>query len=192
MSALLCKNGEDWNEWHALSVGADKAAMQAEADRLNAKEYAREHAEWIARGKTGPYPLPLDDPRRRGYSTFFVREVPDWPDVDIDAIEQPENNTTTEIDLTGNPVHILASIAKARGEPIDDAAVQQCAAFCEEDVRTQKFSAFMDALAKLCMAHDVTLSTSGYDGLQVWDADDKSGPIYCPEIEDCTRNKKQG
>ena len=92
-----------------------------------------------------------------------------------------------EIDLTGNPAHVLAAIAKARGEPIDDALVQQLAALCDKEVQAPKFLVFVDALAQLCTAHSVTLSTSGYDGLQVWDADAKSGPIHCAGIEDCMK-----
>jgi len=88
-----------------------------------------------------------------------------------------------EIDMTGNPANVLAAIAKARGEPIDEAVVQQLAALCDEKVLVPKFLIFVDALAQLCKAHGVTLSTSGYDGLQVWDADVKSGPIYCAGIE---------
>ena len=89
-----------------------------------------------------------------------------------------------EIDLSGNPAHVLAAIAKTRGEPIDDALVQRLAALCHEEVQVPKFLVFVDALAQLCRAHSVTLSTSGYDGLQVWDADDKTGPIFCAGIED--------
>ena len=92
-----------------------------------------------------------------------------------------------ENDLTGNPAHVLAAIAKARGEPIDDALVQQLAALCDEEVQAPKFLVFVDALAQLCKAHGVTLSTSGYDGLQVWDADAMSGPIHCAGIEDCMK-----
>ena len=88
------------------------------------------------------------------------------------------------IDPTGNPAHVLAAIAKVRSEPIDAALVQQLAALCDEEVQVPKFLVFVDALAQLCKAHGVTLSTSGYDGLQVWDADDKSGPIHCAAIED--------
>ncbi len=54
-----------------------------------------------------------------------------------------------------------------------------------DKVQRPKFVAFVAALEQLCKAHGVTLSTSGYDGLQVWDADDTTGPIYCAGIEDC-------
>ena len=92
-----------------------------------------------------------------------------------------------EIDLTGNPANVLAAIAKARGEPIDNALVQQLAAMCDEEVQVPKFLVFVDALAQLCKSHGVTLSTSGYDGLEVWDADAVNGPIHCSGIEDCMK-----
>jgi hypothetical protein len=76
---LLCTHGDSWNEWYALSASADAQALQAEAERRNREDYERQHAEWLARGKSGPLPLHLDDPRREGYRQFFVREVPDWP-----------------------------------------------------------------------------------------------------------------
>ena len=92
-----------------------------------------------------------------------------------------------EIDLSGNPAHVLAAIAKARGEPIDEAMVQQLAALCDEEVPTPRFLVFVAALAQLCKAHRVTLIASGYDKLQVWNADASSGaPIHCAGIEDCT------
>jgi hypothetical protein len=52
----------------------------------------------------------------------------------------------------------------------------------EKDCDT-KFIAFVDALAQLCKDHGVTLSTSGYDGLEVWDADSQHGPINCAGIK---------
>lgn len=78
---LLCKHGDEWAEWYALSASGDASVLQAEADRLNALEYQKEHADWLERGETGAYPMPLDDPRREGYLTYFVREVADWPRV---------------------------------------------------------------------------------------------------------------
>lgn len=99
-------------------------------------------------------------------------------------------NEMNEIDLTGNPAHVLAAIAKARGEPIDDALVQHLAALCSEEVQAPRFLVFVDALAQLCKMHGVRLSTSGYDGLEVWDADDKGCPIHCAGIED--RMKQNG
>ena len=65
-----------------MSASAEAEPLMAKAEKLNAEEYEREHAEWLARGKTGPYPLPLDAPDRRGYRTFFVHETPDWPDLE--------------------------------------------------------------------------------------------------------------
>ena len=48
-----------------------------------------------------------------------------------------------------------------------------------------RFNTFVKALEELCKVHGVTLSTSGYDGLQVWDAD-ASGPLHVNGIEDRT------
>jgi hypothetical protein len=78
---LLCKHGDDWHEWYALSACQDAAPLQAEANRRNAEEYKREHLAWLARGKTGALPLPLDDPQRNGYLTYFVQHVADWPEI---------------------------------------------------------------------------------------------------------------
>lgn len=89
-----------------------------------------------------------------------------------------------EIQLTGNPADVLAAIAEARGEPFADAMVRQLAELCGERVQSPKFLAFVYALAQLCKAHSVTLSVSGYDSLQVWDADPTMGPIYGCGIED--------
>lgn len=50
-----------------------------------------------------------------------------------------------------------------------------------------KFDGFVFALRLLCKAHGVTLSTSGYDGLQVWNLDEQSGPLHCNGIEDRTK-----
>lgn len=79
---LLCRNGENHPEWYVMSASADAAPLQSKADALNLEEYSREHAEWLERGKVGQYPLPLDAPERRGYRTFFVQEVPDWPGIE--------------------------------------------------------------------------------------------------------------
>lgn len=92
-----------------------------------------------------------------------------------------------EIDWTSHPARVLAAIAKARGEPIDDARVEALAALCDEVVQAPKFLVFVDALARLCQEHSVTLSTTGYDGLQVWDADEKLGPLHVNGIVDKTR-----
>lgn len=52
-----------------------------------------------------------------------------------------------------------------------------------------KCQAFIDALAQLCREHAVTLSTSGHDGIQVWDADAALGPLYVNGIEDKTTDQ---
>jgi len=52
---------------------------------------------------------------------------------------------------------------------------------------TPKFLDFMYALESLCKAHAVTLSVSGYDGLQVWDDREDLGAIYCNGIVDYTK-----
>ncbi len=77
---LLCENGADHNEWYVLSSSADAKALQNRADQLNRADYERQHAAWVARGKTGGMPLQLDDPRRNGFTRYYVRAVPDWPD----------------------------------------------------------------------------------------------------------------
>jgi len=54
---------------------------------------------------------------------------------------------------------------------------------------TPKFWDFLFALDCLCKEHGVTLSVSGYDGLQVWDANDDKGSIYCNGIVDYTQGE---
>lgn len=49
-----------------------------------------------------------------------------------------------------------------------------------------KFDGFVFSLRLLCQSHGVTLSTSGYDGLQVWDLDEQTGPLHFNGIEDRT------
>lgn len=78
---LLCIVGDDPFDWSALSVGSNASEMQQEADRMDSADYEREHEEWLARGQTGPCPMPLDDPRRQGYRKYFVREVAVWPEI---------------------------------------------------------------------------------------------------------------
>lgn len=51
---------------------------------------------------------------------------------------------------------------------------------------TPKCEAFLDALRAICIAHGVTISPSGYDALQVWDADATTGPVHFNGIEDRT------
>jgi hypothetical protein len=79
---LLCKNGFDWNVWYAISASTDESALETEAQRRNVEDYESMRREWEDGGKTGPFPLPLDDPRRNGYLKFFVRPVPEWPEVE--------------------------------------------------------------------------------------------------------------
>ena len=55
----------------------------------------------------------------------------------------------------------------------------------DKDDLGPKAQAFVSALRVLCKAHDVMLSTSGYDGLQVWSLQGKDDPIFCPSIQDC-------
>jgi hypothetical protein len=57
---------------------------------------------------------------------------------------------------------------------------------CEAN-KGSKFAAFVEALERLCRAHAVTLSASGYDGLQVWDAVGNDTPINFPGIDDMTK-----
>lgn len=57
---------------------------------------------------------------------------------------------------------------------------------CEDAPQSPRFSSFLRDLEDVCRKHKVVLSTSGYDGLQVWDADVSGYPIYCAGIEDMT------
>lgn len=56
-----------------------------------------------------------------------------------------------------------------------------------DEAFTPKCTAFLAALRALCAAHGVTLSTSGYDGLQVWDRGPDADPLHCAGIEDRTK-----
>jgi hypothetical protein len=48
-----------------------------------------------------------------------------------------------------------------------------------------KFETFIKELEQLCRRHQVCLSTSYYDGLQVWDLrDSEREVIHCAGIED--------
>lgn len=47
--------------------------------------------------------------------------------------------------------------------------------------------AFVHELEQLCIKHGVQLSTSGYDGIQVWALRPGEQPIHCAGIEDMTR-----
>lgn len=51
---------------------------------------------------------------------------------------------------------------------------------------SQQFDAFVADLRALCLKHGVTLSSSGYDGLQVWPLRFGDDPIHQGVIEDCT------
>lgn len=53
---------------------------------------------------------------------------------------------------------------------------------------SSKFSQFVTELQALCIKHGVTLSTSGYDSIQVWPLDPRDGPIYGGNIEDRTQD----
>lgn len=81
MIFLLCKHGEDLHEWYVISASDLAAPLIAEALRLNEEEYAAERKAWLDAGKVGPETMPLDDPRRRGYQTYYVKQVPRWPSV---------------------------------------------------------------------------------------------------------------
>ena len=83
---LLCMDGDDPFDWHALSAGSDAAALQQEADRMEAAQYESDRNEWLASGMKGPRPMPLDDPKRN-YRKYFVRKVAAWPAVDKDSFE---------------------------------------------------------------------------------------------------------
>lgn len=48
------------------------------------------------------------------------------------------------------------------------------------------FTAFVAALEDLCKSYGVSLCVSGYDSLQVWPADEKTGPLHCAGLEDRT------
>ncbi len=41
-----------------------------------------------------------------------------------------------------------------------------------------KFEAFVMALRELCLSHNVCLSTSEYDNLQVWNLEPGEEPLY--------------
>ena len=77
---ILCKSGNDWLEWYAISAGTDAAALQAEADRLNLEEYEQNYAEWKKNGPPDCKPFTIEEQRAKGYAgTFFVLDIPDWP-----------------------------------------------------------------------------------------------------------------
>lgn len=52
----------------------------------------------------------------------------------------------------------------------------------------EKFAGFKAALEALCRAYGVTLATSGYDGMNVWDAaPGRDEPLHCAGFEDHTK-----
>lgn len=50
---------------------------------------------------------------------------------------------------------------------------------------SKKYLDFVRALKQLCKEHEVILSTSYHDGMQVWDAKGAPG-IHCAGIDDMT------
>lgn len=68
---LLCREGEDRGAWYVLSASPDAPALCAEAERLCVEDYNRD----VAKGERR---IPLHETWRR---TFFVKTVPDWPEV---------------------------------------------------------------------------------------------------------------
>lgn len=53
---------------------------------------------------------------------------------------------------------------------------------------TDKYDNFIKELEALCDKHDVSISCSGYDSLQVWDRKDEINVIHFNGIEDMTRD----
>jgi len=51
-----------------------------------------------------------------------------------------------------------------------------------------RFDSFVAELRTLCRKHGVVISSSRYDGLEVWNNNGKiehEDPIYCGDIENC-------
>ena len=48
-----------------------------------------------------------------------------------------------------------------------------------------KFDLFKKELTNLCLKHEVCLSTSGYDSMQVWNLEGDE-PLHCAGFEDYT------
>jgi len=46
----------------------------------------------------------------------------------------------------------------------------------------EKFESFKQELIKLCNKHKVTLSTSGYDCIEIWDLDRGLGEIHASDL----------
>lgn len=55
---------------------------------------------------------------------------------------------------------------------------------------TYKYEKFLVELKELCNKHDVSLSTSMYDSIQVWDQDEYMSAI-CDMIDDCTEGSEE-
>lgn len=55
-------------------------------------------------------------------------------------------------------------------------------------MHASKYDSFVSALRALCIKHSVQLSSSGYDGLQVWDLPEGEDPIYLSVIDNCTKS----
>ena len=53
--------------------------------------------------------------------------------------------------------------------------------------QSRKCRDFLLALKRLCRQHNVQLSVSGYDGMEVWDLRPGEEPIHAAGIEDKTR-----
>lgn len=54
------------------------------------------------------------------------------------------------------------------------------------DHMSQKAQSFLIALTQLCTTHDVQISVSGYDGIQIWNLSEGDEPIHANGIEDKT------
>ena len=59
----------------------------------------------------------------------------------------------------------------------------------EQKQTPSKFDGFVFALRALCIAHGVHLSTTMYDGLEVWDSIEGEPPLTTSGIEDCTKRR---
>jgi hypothetical protein len=51
---------------------------------------------------------------------------------------------------------------------------------------TAKFDSFVSALRTMCRVYGVSISTTTYDGLQVWDIEPGVDPLHVNGIEDKT------
>jgi hypothetical protein len=58
----------------------------------------------------------------------------------------------------------------------------------DNESSTSRFESFVAELRSLCRKHGVVISASGYEGLEVWNANgqiEHEDPIYCGGIENC-------